>query len=126
MSKESTFHSNALNVSAFLGGTTFAALILIIEVKEKFRHADWLITATAAVSIFFIISTIGMIHIASGNKTKGKTFANTMEWFSSAGFIGLMGIMSYVVWQFTKIGGIVVGLLALSTFVTLNVLRLKE
>jgi cobalamin synthase len=110
--KESAFHGNALNVTAFLGGTVFAVLILIVEVKSTFQYSDILISITAMVSVLFIIATVGMIHVASDKqKYQGSTFAKTIEKLANAGFIGLMFVLPFLVFQLTIVGGIAVSVL---------------
>ena|SRR2546426_7758524 len=111
MSKESTFHVNALNVTAFLGGTVFAALILIVEVKDWFQYREILIAGTATVSVLFIISTIGMIRVASDKKFQGSIFAKAIEGMATAGFFGLMFILPFLVFQLTIAGGITVSVI---------------
>lgn len=103
---ESIFHGNAVNVTAFLGGTVFAALILMIEVKDSIPHHNMLISGTAIVSVLFVISTIGMIHVASNKKLQDTLFAKSMEKLANAGFFGLMLILPFLVFQLTTVGGI--------------------
>ncbi len=123
---ESPFHTNALNVSAFLGGTTFAAMILIIEMKDRIGfHPNWLISGTAAISVFFIISTVGMMRVASGDVGKETAFAKSMEWFSNIGFFGLLAIIPTLIYQFSQLGGIVVGAIVLMLIAILGIFRIK-
>jgi hypothetical protein len=76
---ESTYHYG-LTVSAFLGGISFTIMAFLIEmrVNNEFRYpliddmlyfmalSELVIVGLAASGIFFIVSSIGMIPVASG------------------------------------------------------------
>lgn len=124
---ESPFHTNALNVSAFLGGTTFAAMVLMIEMRDSIgSHPNWLISGTAMVSVFFIVSTVGLMHVAAGNAKKDGDLAKAMEWFSNVGHAGLLFVISLLIYQFSHLGGIVVGVSSFVLVLFLGILRIKE
>ena len=123
---ESVFHGNALNVTAFLGGTVFAALILMIEVKDSLPHHNMLISGTAIVSVLFVISTIGMTHVASNKKLRDTIFAKSMERLANAGFFGLMLILPFLVFQLTEIGGIGVSIVEAAIIAVFLISRLKS
>jgi len=128
MVKESPFHAHALNVTGFLGGITFAAMILIIESKDKFvfsppeslmpliesipmklNYAEQLINLAAISSVLFIVSTVGLIRLAAGEKDTKDKYSRFMEYLASAGFIVLiMILLPALVLPFSLIGAIVV------------------
>ena len=60
-----SFNPQLPTVTAFLGGLTFTAMILIIQFSENFAlsyfppYPELLISFSAVVSFFFIMSTIG-------------------------------------------------------------------
>jgi len=109
VAKGSPFHGHAQNVTGFLGGITFAAMVLLVESNDKISNADILITMTALSSMLFIFSTIGMIRVASGVNKIDSEFARLTEWLAVAGFIIFMLVLPLVVLQFSLAGGILVG-----------------
>lgn len=106
-----------LTQSAFLGGITFAAMVLVMQAKDNFIFLDFtyypdiLITSLAGISFLFILSSITLIDVASGlEKTKSKvsTFADNLTlaaWFS------ILIIIPLIVLPFTLIGAIVLGII---------------
>jgi len=106
MSNNNTFHSHALGVTGFLGGITIASMVLIMQIHKEIEYSEWLIPGTAIVGTFLIISTIGMIHVASNEKA-GEQFAKLMQKFASIGFFGLMTLLPFIVFPFSQVGAIV-------------------
>jgi len=107
MSTTNSFHSNALGVTGFLGGITFATMVLIMQITEDLPLKEFLITGTAIVSIFFIVSTIGMVHVAFNPKKAGENFAKFTQNLATIGFFGIMVILPFLVYPFTNIGAYV-------------------
>jgi len=113
---ENTFHSHSLNVTGFLGGITFAAMILLMQSKKDIPipsnfpsfYLEALITATAISSVFFIISSVGMIRVASGEKSEDETFSKAMSVFAGLGFFGLMALLPFMILPFLWEGSLIV------------------
>ena len=108
MTSENSSNDHTLYVFAFLGGTTFAALSLLIQSKNLFEHADVLITLTSIMSVLFIFATLARLRVAKGQVEKGSPFSNAASYFGVIGLYGLLVILIFTVWQITLIGGIVV------------------
>ncbi len=106
MSTNNSFHSYALGVTGFLGGITFATMVLIMQIHSEIEYSEWLITGTALVSVLFIISTIGMVHVAYNEKKAGENFANFIKNLATLGFFGLMIVLPFLVLPFSTGGAI--------------------
>jgi len=104
----SPFHALGVNATGFLGGITFATMILIIGLPTKLQYSEIIISATAIVSVLFIMATLGMMRVASGIVSENTDFSKYMEGFAGAGFWGLMAILPAIVLQFSVVGGIVI------------------
>lgn len=111
MLNEGSFHSYALSVTGFLGGITFASMILLMQIQDQFEYGEWLITGTAIVSVFFIISTVGMVHIASNQKEAGKKFTYLMQNMANFGFFGLMALLPFILFPFSHGGAIILAVI---------------
>lgn len=118
MSKKigSSFHEYSLSVTGFLGGITFAAMVLIIESQDKYNYnipygipyPQLLITGTAIISIFFIISTVGAIRIASGEKKPKDSFSRFNTMVADAGLYGLIiALLPGLILPFSFYGAVV-------------------
>lgn len=111
MSNNNTFHSHALGVTGFLGGITIASMVLIMQIHDEIEYSEWLIPGIAIVGVFFIIATIGMIHVASNEKESGKQFAKLMQRIATLGFFSMMVVLPFMVFPFSGIGAIVLGII---------------
>jgi hypothetical protein len=122
----SPFHENSLHVNAFLGGTMFAAMVLIIEFRGAFTsYSHWLIAGTALVSFLFIVSAIGNIHISTGKIKKDTKFASFIETIAGFGFLGLGVILPSLVFAFSPKGGEVTAFVEGAIMITFVILRAK-
>jgi len=110
MSTTNSFYSNALGVTGFLGGITFASMVLIMQITENLPLKEFLITGTAIISVFFIVSTIGMVHVASDPKKAGEPFAKFTQNLATIGFFGIMLVLPFLVYSFTNIGAYVLAI----------------
>jgi len=116
--KENTFHTHSLGVTGFLGGITFAAMILLIQSRNDIQlpsdfppfYLDSLITGTAISSVLFIVASVGMIRVAAGEKDEDDPFSHAMATFASLGFFGLMALLPLLVWPFLLVGAIIVAI----------------
>ncbi len=116
--KESSFHIHTLTVTSFLGGITFAALILLIQSKNDIAipagfpnyYLDGLITGTAVSTVFLVISSVGMIRTASGERSPDEPFSDAMSIFGSLGFFGIIALLPFLVLPFSIIGAIIVAM----------------
>ena len=109
MSKAETFYANSLFVTTFLGGITFAAMILLIQVPNDFLsrvnnlppyYLRVLITGAAMTSIFLIVASVGMIRVAAKEKTADHIFSNFMNLFATIGYIGLLTLFPLLLYPF--------------------------
>lgn len=115
---ESPFHGHSLSVTSFLGGITFAAMILLIQSRKDIAipsefptfYLDLLITGTAITSVLFIVSSVGMIRIASGERKANEKFSKSMEVFAALGFYGLIALLPLLVLPFLWPGALAVGI----------------
>jgi len=111
------WHSNYLNATAFLGGITFTALVLLMESKEKIPYVDFLIPITALVSFFLIASTIGRVVLASSDEERFAKFDIVNSVFTLIGFFGLLSLIPFFVLPFTQTGAIGVGIVEIIAMV---------
>ncbi|MGI0010387.1 MAG: hypothetical protein ACREAE_03200 [Nitrosopumilaceae archaeon] len=100
------------NATAFLGGVTFTAFVLLIQSQEKFLYADWLIPSTAIVSFFLILATFGRVSLATSEKDNMKLLT-TVATFTIIGFFGLMILIPFFILSFNLTGAIIVGIIEL-------------
>lgn len=97
------------NATAFLGGITFTAFVLLIQSREKFLYADWLIPSTAIVSFFLILATFGRVNLSSTEKDN-KKLESTVAVFILIGFFGLMILIPLYIFSFNWLGALIVGI----------------
>lgn len=122
--KENPFIS--LTVTGVLGGITFAAMILIIESKDKFEaqlpilffnsidYPELLIVGTAFVSVLFITATVGQIRVAAGEKNAKNLYTRFLGKLSLVGFYALVvGLLPALIFPFSLIGALFILLMSL-------------
>jgi len=107
-------------VTSFLGGITFAAMILLMQSSEKFTvdhqptfllqlmYPDGLILGTAIISVLFIAASIGLIRPASGVGHTEKERLHLMELLASLGFIGIMILLPLLIYPFSPYAAIII------------------
>ncbi len=122
---ESSYHYG-LTVSAFLGGISFTIMAFLIEmqVNNEFRYpliddmlyfmalSELVIVGLAASGIFFIVSSIGMIPVASGRIDDMTLMARCSYACMLVGFYILCGVIVLILLPFTFIGAITVAIIA--------------
>ena len=101
------FHSHYLTVTGFLAGAGFTVLVLLIEFSARFVFAEWLITATAVVTLFFVLASIARIQMA-GKLQVGPKYENLVAIYTTIGFFGLLSVVTAIVFTFSVTGGIAV------------------
>jgi hypothetical protein len=145
--KENPFFSYSLNVTGFLGGITFAAMILIIESKDRFQaqfpvpsflseqipffnfieFPELLIVGTAFVSVLFIIATVGYIRVAAGEKNAKNPYTWLLGKLSLVGFYSLvLGLLPGLIYPFSSNGALFIFLLSLGIVILLAKLHPKS
>lgn len=97
----------------------------MIQTKNSFINADYLITGTAVTSVLFIVATLGRLNVAMGKVEKGSPFSTGASYFGVAGIYGLLIIMIFVVSEITLIGGIVLGIIIVISLVIFQKLKTK-
>lgn len=117
------FPALSLGILGFLGGVTITTLILVIQIIEKYPYAEFLLTAIATISFLFIIASWGTIHEASNPKTK-KEFSDVLAALKMASFFGLIAIIPFLIYPFTTIGSILLGVIEI--IIVLIVLKYFE
>jgi hypothetical protein len=109
------YYANALTVASFLGGITVAALVLIMEEKDKFVLGDpaqanvyqqLLITGFALTSALFIFASIKLIAAAATGQV-GDSSRKFLVVAENGGFIGLLILLPLMTSSFSLIGAIV-------------------
>jgi len=111
----SAYHSNFINVTAFLGGIMFASMVLLIQIRNDLDYAIPLITGTGMVGMFFIFSTLGRLTVASGEKIS-KKHEDMINRFDYLGIFGLMIIIPLIVAHVSIEGAIVLGIVEAVSF----------
>lgn len=108
-SKENPFYQHSENTTAFLGGITFTAMILLLEFSTNLIYSEILIPGTAIISILFIMSTVGTLKMKIDNDIKDNTkFPEFVQTCGRAGFFGMMVILPLLIVEFSLIGTIVI------------------
>jgi hypothetical protein len=113
-----SYYEQALTVTSFLGGITIAALVLIMEEKDKFLLGDTsqtaeyqqvLITGFALTSALFIFASIKLISAAaSGNVGNwARRFLFVSE---NGGLTGLLLLLPLMTYSFSPDGAIVLAI----------------
>ena len=133
---EGTRHQYGLPVSAFLGGISFTIMAFLIEMQtdNKFHYpmidnipnfmqlSELVIIGLAASGIFFIVSSIGMIPVASGRIREISPLARCAYICLLVGFYILCGVIALFLLPFSIIGAVAVAIISLLVIVMYSVL----
>ena len=133
---EGTRHQYGLPVSAFLGGISFTIMAFLIEMHTdgKFHCpmiddipnfmelSELVIAGLAASGTFFIVSSIGMIPVASGRIGELSPLARCAYGCMLIGFYILCGVIALVLIPFSIIGTVVVAIISVVVIVMYSVL----
>ena len=133
---EGTRHQYGLPVSAFLGGISFTIMAFLIEMQtdNKFHYpmiddipnfmelSELVIAGLAASGTFFIVSSIGMIPVASGRIGELSPLARCAYGCMLIGFYILCGVIALVLVPFSIIGTVVVAIISVVVIVMYSVL----
>ena len=128
---EGTRHQYGLPVSAFLGGISFTIMAFLIEIRtdNKFHYpmidnipnfmelSELVITGLAASGIFFIVSSIGMIPVASGRIREISPLARCAYTCMLVGFYILCGVIALFLLPFSTIGAVAVAIISVVVIV---------
>jgi hypothetical protein len=131
-----TQHQYGLTVSAFLGGISFTIMAFFIEmnVNNKFHYpmidnipnfmelSELVIAGLAASGTFFIVSSIGMIPVASGRIPEVSPLARCAYTCMLIGFYVLCGVIALLLLPFSVIGAIMVAIISVVVIVLYSVL----
>ena len=131
MSKSTQQHQYGLTVSAFLGGISFTIMAFLIEIHtdNKFHYpmidnipnfmelSELVIAGLAASGIFFIVSSIGMIPVASGRIKEISPMARCAYTCMLVGFYILCGVIALFLLPFSTIGAIAVAIISVVVIV---------
>jgi hypothetical protein len=106
-----------LNLSGFLGGLTFAAMVFVMQAQENFifqnlsYYPDILITSLAGISFTLIFSSLIQVDAVTGLESpKSKLSQLSMDMALLAWFSVLV-IIRFIVLPFSLIGGVILGIL---------------
>ena len=133
---EGTRHQFGLPVSAFLGGISFTIMAFLIEMQtdNKFHYpmiddipnfmelSELVIAGLAASGTFFIVSSIGMIPVASGRIGELSPLARCAYGCMLIGFYILCGVIALVLLPFSIIGTVMVAIISVVVIVMYSVL----
>ena len=133
---EGTRHQFGLPVSAFLGGISFTIMAFLIEMQtdNKFHYpmiddipnfmelSELVIAGLAASGTFFIVSSIGMIPVASGRIGELSPLARCAYGCMLIGFYILCGVIALVLLPFSIIGTVMVAIISVAVIVMYSVL----
>lgn len=128
---EGTRHQYGLTVSAFLGGISFTIMAFLIDMDtdNKFHYpmidnipnfmelADLVIIGLAASGTFFIVSSIGMIPVASGRIREVSPMARCAYTCLLVGFYILCGVIALLLLPFSIIGAVAVAIISVVVIV---------
>ena len=129
-------HQYGLTVSAFLGGISFTIMAFLIEIRtdNKFHYpmidnisnfmelSELVIIGLAASGIFFIVSSIGMIPVASGRIREISPLARCAYTCTLFGFYVLCGVIALLLLPFSFIGAVTVAIISVVVIVMYSVL----
>jgi hypothetical protein len=132
---EGTRHQYGLPVSAFLGGISFTIMAFLIEMHtdnkfhypmidniSNFMELSELVIAGLAVSgTFFIVSSIGMIPVASGRIGEVSPLARCAYTCMLVGFYILCGVIALFLLPFSTIGAVGVAIISVVVIVLYSV-----
>ena len=133
---EGTRHQYGLLVSAFLGGISFTIMTFLIEIRtdNKFHYpmidkipnfmelSELVIIGLAASGTFFIVSSIGMIPVASGRIREISLLARCAYTCMLVGFYVLCGVIALFLLPFSVIGAVAVAIISVVVIVMYSVL----
>lgn len=128
---EGTRHQYGLPVSAFLGGISFTIMAFLIDMDtdNKFHYpmidnipnfmelSELVIVGLAASGIFFIVSSIGMIPVASGRIREVSPMARCAYTCLLGGFYILCGVIALLLLPFSTIGAVAVAIISVVVIV---------
>jgi hypothetical protein len=131
-----TQHQYGLTVSAFLGGISFTIMAFLIEmiVNNKFHYpmidnipnfmelSELVIAGLAASGTSFIVSSIGMIPVASGRIPEVSPLARCAYACMLIGFYVLCGVIALLLLPFSVIGAVTVAIISVVVIVLYSVL----
>ena len=126
-----TQHQYGLPVSAFLGGISFSIMAFLIDVDtdNKFHYpmidnipnfmelSELVIIGLAASGIFFIVSSIGMIPVASGRIAEVSPMARCAYTCLLVGFYILCGVIALLLLPFSTIAAVAVAIISVVVIV---------
>ena len=132
---EGTRHQYGLTVSAFLGGISFTIMAFLIEmqIENKFHYSmidnmpnfmelsELVIIGLAASGTFFIVSSIGMIPVASGRIGEVSPLARCAYTCMLVGFYVLCGVIALLLLPFSFIGAVAVAIISVVVIVMYSV-----
>lgn len=99
-----------ITVCGFFGALTFTAMVLLMQFSEDIQFSEVLIPWTATVSFFFIITTMGFVN-ANVEKSHPNRYVVLMKSCFLIGFYGLIFLIPFLVYSFTIIGAIIIGIM---------------
>jgi hypothetical protein len=128
---EGTRHQYGLPVSAFLGGISFTIMAFLIDMDtdNKFHYSmidnipnfmelsELVIVGLAASGIFFIVSSIGMIPVASGRIREVSPMARCAYTCLLVGFYILCGVIALLLLPYSTIGAVAVVIISVVVIV---------
>ena len=124
-------HQYGLTVSAFLGGISFSIMAFLIDIDtdNKFHYpmidnisnfmelSELVIVGLAASGTFFIVSSIGMIPVASGRIAEVSPLARCAYTCMLFGFYILCGVIALLLLPFSIIGAVAVAIISVVVIV---------
>ena len=130
-----TQHQYGLTVSAFLGGISFTIMAFLIDMDtdNKFHYpmidnipnfmelSELVIIGLAASGTFFIVSSIGMIPVASGRIREISPLARWAYACMLVGFYILCGVIALLLLPFSTIGAVAVAIISVVVIVLYSV-----
>ena len=133
---EGSRHQFGLPVSAFLGGISFTIMAFLIEMQtdNKFHYpmiddipnfmelSELVIAGLAASGTFFIVSSVGMIPVASGRIGELSPLARCAYGCMLIGFYILCGVIALLLLPFSSIGAVAVAIISVAVIVLYSVL----
>jgi uncharacterized membrane protein len=133
---EGTRHQYGLPVSAFLGGISFTIMAFLIEMHtdNKFHYpmidnipnfmqlSELVIVGLAASGIFFIVSSIGMIPVASGRIREVSLMARCAYTCLLVGFYILCGVIALLLLPFSTTAAVAVAIISVVVIVLYSIL----
>jgi uncharacterized membrane protein len=124
-------HQYGLPVSAFLGGISFTIMAFLIEMHtdNKFHYpmidsipnfmelSELVIAGLATSGTFFIVSSIGMIPVASGRIREISPLARCAYTCMLVGFYILCGVIALFLLPFSTVGAVAVAIISVVVIV---------